>query len=165
MEYCCFAKILFITWWDIFLIKFKRTSTHTVVRKTYRPSGAMPLILSTNKVPEPSTRAGFKQKLDHKARNQQSLNHQDWKRHMHREHHSFRGTSNQRNINNTENVSRFDYSLLKSNIYLRNKVKALKGGFISSKVQKWENIIFSNFEILKTAKGLKRSKWLVVASQ
>ena len=84
---------------------------------------------------------------------------------MHREHHSFRRTSNQRNINNTENVSRFDYSLLKSNIYLRNKVKALKGGFISSKVQKWENIIFSNFEILKTAKRLKRSKWLVVASQ
>ena len=29
----------------------------------------MPLILSTNKVPEPSTKAGFKQKLDHKARN------------------------------------------------------------------------------------------------
>ena len=73
---------------------------------------------------------------------------------MHREHHSFRRTSNQRNINNTENVSRFDYSLLKLNIYLRNKVKALKGGFISSKVRKWENII-SNKEILQTAKGLK----------
>ena len=69
MEYCCFSKILLINWWDIFLIKFKRTSTHTVVRKMYKPWGAMPLILSTNKVPEPSTKAGFKQKLDHKARN------------------------------------------------------------------------------------------------
>ena len=44
--------------------------------------------------------------------------------------------------------------MLKLNIYLRNKVKALKGGFISSKVRKWENII-SNKEILQTAKGLK----------
>ena len=73
---------------------------------------------------------------------------------MHREHPSFRRTSNQRNINNAENVSRFDYCLLKSNIYLRNKVKALIGGFISSKIQKWENII-SDKEILKTAKRLK----------
>ena len=37
--------------------------------------------------------------------------------------------------------------------YLRNKIKALKGGCISSKFQQWESIT-SDKEILKTVKGL-----------
>ena len=49
----------------------------------------------------------------------------------------------------TENVSRFDYFLPKLKTYLRKKIKAFKGGCISSKIQEWENIT-SDKEILKT---------------
>ena len=35
----------------------------------------------------------------------------------------------------TENVSRFDYFLPKLKIYLRNKIKAFKGGCISSRIE------------------------------
>ena len=52
-----------------------------------------------------------------------------------------------------ENVSRFDYVLPKLKIYLTNKIKAFKGGCISSKIQEWENIT-SDREILKTVEGL-----------
>ena len=38
-------------------------------------------------------------------------------------------------------------------IYLRNKIKAFKGGCVSSKIQEWENIT-SGKEILKTVEGL-----------
>ena len=37
--------------------------------------------------------------------------------------------------------------------YLRNKIKAFKGGCISSKIQEWKNII-SDKEILQTVEGL-----------
>ena len=53
----------------------------------------------------------------------------------------------------TENVSRFDYFLPKLKTYLRKKIKAFKGGCISSKIQEWENIT-SDKEILKTVEGL-----------
>ena len=49
----------------------------------------------------------------------------------------------------TENVSRFDYFLPKLKTYLRNKIKALKGGCISNKIQEWENMT-SDEEIVKT---------------
>ena len=53
----------------------------------------------------------------------------------------------------TENVSRFDCFLPKLKTYLRKKIKAFKGGCISSKIQEWENIT-SGKEILKTVEGL-----------
>ena len=53
----------------------------------------------------------------------------------------------------SENVSWFDYFLPKLRTYLRNKIKAFKGGFVSSKIHKWENIT-SDKEIRKTVEGL-----------
>ena len=53
----------------------------------------------------------------------------------------------------TKKVSRFDYYLPKLKTYLRNKIKAFKGGCISSKNQEWENIT-SVKDILKTVEGL-----------
>ena len=53
----------------------------------------------------------------------------------------------------TKNVSRFDYFWPKLKTYLRNKIKAFKGGCISSKIQEWGNIT-SDKEILKTVRGL-----------
>ena len=41
---------------------------------------------------------------------------------------------------------------LKAN--LRNKIKAFKGGCISSKIQEWENIIYDKIT-METVKGLK----------
>ena len=52
-----------------------------------------------------------------------------------------------------KNVSRFDYFWPKLKTYLRNKIKAFKGGCISSKIQEWENITLDK-EILKTVEGL-----------
>ena len=60
---------------------------------------------SRNKAAGFSSRTGFKRRPDHEAgnsfrsRTHQSLNYQGRKRHIHREHHSFRRTSNPGDIN------------------------------------------------------------------
>ena len=52
-----------------------------------------------------------------------------------------------------EKVSRFNYFLPKLKTYSTNKIKAFNGGYISNKVQEWENIT-SGKEILETVEGL-----------
>ena len=131
-----------------------------LAKENYKLSQNLVSTKSRNKAAGPSSRTGFKRRPDHEAgnsfrsRTHQSLNYQGRKRHIHREHHSFRRTSNPGDINSMyKNVSRFDYFWPKLKTYLRNKIKAFKGGCISSKIQEWENIT-SDKEILKTVEGL-----------
>ena len=127
-----------------------------LAKENYKLSLNLVSTKSRNKVAGPSSRTCFKRRPDHEAGNSFSSRNQVFKLPRPKKGMFIKNTtvSEEHQIQDiltacTENVSRFDYFLPKLKTYLRNKIKALKGGCISNKIQEWENNT-SDEEIVKT---------------
>ena len=112
-----------------------------LAKENYKLSQNLVSTKSRNKAAGPSSRTGFKRRPDHEAGNS-FCSRTVFKLPRPKKDIFIENTtvSEEHQIQEiltacTKNVSKFDYFWPKLKTYLRNKIKAFKGGCISSKIQ------------------------------